>query len=220
VHLLRGWEKDEVLLHARASPAVAGVDRTLVRILLPNGYTFYLKWWSFITVWWRSLLSIRLPLRVYIYGVGEVASSYNTVNSLRRVAHIHSRPTFCEHRECGRAGLRNRRPQSYTCTGVRAIKFLWSVLTTARFVRSTNADQVPRRRRRLRDCTAYICLHRLRTTTSNIHTRCLVWMVPLSLEHRSLHRVHSVLSICAYFTYVSSDTHMHIHVVTYITIIF
>jgi hypothetical protein len=91
----------------------------------------------------------------------------------------HPRPTFCEHRESGRAGLRNRRPQSYICTGVRAIRFLGSVLATTRSVRSTNADPVPHRRRRSRGCTAYICLHRLRTTTSNIHTRCLVWMESL-----------------------------------------
>jgi hypothetical protein len=38
----------------------------------------------------------------------------------------------------------------------------------------TNADSIPYRRRRLRDCTAYICLHRLCTTTSNIYTRCLM----------------------------------------------
>jgi hypothetical protein len=92
---------------------------------------------------------------------------------------VHSCPTFCEHRECGRAGLRNRRPQSYTCTGVRVIKILGSVLATARSVRLTNVDQVPHRRRRSRDCTAYIWLYRLRTTTSNIHTRCLVWLEPL-----------------------------------------
>jgi hypothetical protein len=80
-------------------------------------------------------------------------------NSLRRVAHSHSRPTFCEHRECGRAGLRNCRPQSYTCTGVRTIRFLGSVLATARSVHSTSANQVPHCRLYLRDSTAYICLH-------------------------------------------------------------
>jgi hypothetical protein len=54
--------------------------------------------------------------RVYIYGGGEAASgndntirSRSATNSLRRVAHSYSRPTFCEHRECGRACLRNRR---------------------------------------------------------------------------------------------------------------
>jgi hypothetical protein len=77
-----------------------------------------------------------------------------------------------------RVGFRNRRPQSDTCMGVRAIMFFGSVLATARFVRSTSTDQVPRRRRRSRDCTAYIWLPRLRMTTSNIHTRCLVWMEP------------------------------------------
>jgi hypothetical protein len=33
-----------------------------------------------------------------------------TPNNLRRVAHNHSRPTFCEQRECERVGLRNRCP--------------------------------------------------------------------------------------------------------------
>jgi hypothetical protein len=92
---------------------------------------------------------------------------------------VYSCPTFCEHRVSGRAGLRNHRPHSYTCTGVRAIRVLGSILATARFVRSTSVDQVSRRRRCSRDCTAYICLHRLRTTTSNIQTRYLVRMKPL-----------------------------------------
>jgi hypothetical protein len=35
----------------------------------------------------------------------------------------------------------------------------------------SDANQVPHRRRRSRDYTAYICLHRLRTTTSNIRSR-------------------------------------------------
>jgi hypothetical protein len=121
--------------------------------------------------------------RVYIRG-GEVACGHDnstrehtTFSDALRIAH--PRPTFCKHRRCGRADLRNRRPQRYTCTGVRATRFLGSVLATARFVRSSSADQVSRCRRHSRDCTAYICLRRLRTTTSNIHTRCLVWMKPL-----------------------------------------
>jgi hypothetical protein len=32
---------------------------------------------------------------------------------------------------------------------------------------------------RSKDCTAYTCLQRIRTTKSNIHTRCLVWIEPL-----------------------------------------
>jgi hypothetical protein len=51
-----------------------------------------------------------------------------------------SRPTFCEHRESGRAGLRNHCPQRYTCTGVRAIRFLGTVLATARFIRSSSSS--------------------------------------------------------------------------------
>jgi hypothetical protein len=113
--------------------------------------------------------------RVYIRG-WEAASGYaRTHVQFSDVLCIpHPRPTFCEHRQCGREGLRNRHPQRHTCTGVRAIRFLGSVLATARFVRSTSADQAPRRRHRSWDCTAYICLRRLRTTTLNIHTRCLV----------------------------------------------
>jgi hypothetical protein len=124
-----------------------------------------------VTICWPS------SAHVYIRG-GETASgdvrTHVQFSDLLRTAH--PRPTFREHRKCGRAGLRNRRPQRDTCMGVRAIRFLRSVLATARFVRSTSADQVPRRRRRSWDCTAYICL---RTTTSNIHTRCLMSMEPL-----------------------------------------
>ena len=52
----------------------------------------------------------------------------------RELQTTHSRPIFCEHRESGRAGLRNHRPQRYTCTGVRAIRFLGSVFATARVI--------------------------------------------------------------------------------------
>jgi hypothetical protein len=136
--------------------------------------------------WWRQFLAgcngssdgdCYCPLAslcacIYMEEVRLLLVTTVRTYSLRRVAYSHSRPTFCEHRECGRAGLRNRRPQINTCTGVRAIRFLGSVLATARSVRSTNADQV--RRRRSKNCTAYIYMHRLRTTISNIHTRCLV----------------------------------------------
>jgi hypothetical protein len=127
---------------------------------------------------WRLLLSIPLPLRVYKYGGGGRSSGY--ANSLSDALHSsHLCPTFCEHKASGRAGLRNHRLQRYTCMGVRAIRFLGSVLATARFVCSTSVDPVLGRRRRSRDRTVYTCLHRLCTTTSNIHTRCLVWMEPL-----------------------------------------
>jgi hypothetical protein len=68
---------------------------------------------------------------VYIRG-GEAASGHDkstrehmTFSNALRIAHPHS--TFCEHRQCGRAGLRNCRPQRDTCTGLRAIRFLESV---------------------------------------------------------------------------------------------
>jgi hypothetical protein len=124
-----------------------------------------------------ATVNVRWPpsARVYIRG-GEAASGHD--NSTREhtifsdtLRTTHPRPTFCEHRQCERAGLRNRHPQRDTCMGVWAIRFLGSLLATARFVHSSSANQVPRRRRRSRNCTAYICLRRLRTTTSNIHTR-------------------------------------------------
>jgi hypothetical protein len=132
-----------------------------------------------------ATITVRWPPSacVYIRG-GEAASGHDnstrehtTFSDALRTAH--PRPTFCEHRQCGRAGLQNCHPQRDTYTDVRAIRFLRSVLVTARFFRSSSADQIPRQQRRSRDCTAYICLCWLRTTTSNIHTRCLVWMEPL-----------------------------------------
>jgi hypothetical protein len=115
------------------------------------------------------------PLPLLVYKYGGVGRSSGYANSLSDTLHsAHSRPTFFEHRESERAGLQNRRTQRYTCTGVWAIRFLGSVLATARFILLICASSVLRRRRHSRDCTAYICLHRLRTTTSNIHTRCLV----------------------------------------------
>jgi hypothetical protein len=115
---------------------------------------------------------------MYKNGGGGRPSDY--ANSLSDVLHSsHSHPTFCEHKKSGRAGLRNSRPQRYTCTVVRTIRFLESIPATACFVRSTSANPVLRRQRRSRDCTAYNCLYRLCTTTLNIHTRCLLWIEPL-----------------------------------------
>jgi hypothetical protein len=57
---------------------------------------------------WRLLLSVPLPLRVYKYEGGGHTSGYT--NSLSDALHLaYSRPTFCEHRESGRADLQNRR---------------------------------------------------------------------------------------------------------------
>jgi hypothetical protein len=130
---------------------------------------------------WRDrycLFSFSLPSARVKYEGGGRFSGYT--NSLLDALHsAHFRPTFCEHRESGRADLQNHSPQRYTCMGVWEIRFLVSILATARFVRSTSADPVQRCWRRSRDCTAYTCLHRLCTTTSNIHTRCLVWMKSL-----------------------------------------
>jgi hypothetical protein len=130
----------------------------------------------------RTLLVVSYVMASNGQAVMEAASTYDnsttrehTYNSQTRCIHpIPVPPPASTESLSGRVGLQNRRPQRDTCTGVRAIRFLGSVLATARFVRSTSTDQVPRRRRHSRDCTAYIYLRRLCTTTSNIHTRCLV----------------------------------------------
>jgi hypothetical protein len=46
---------------------------------------------------------------------------------------------FCEHKESGRVSLQNRRPQRYTCTGVRTIRFSGAYLRLLAFIRSTSA---------------------------------------------------------------------------------
>jgi hypothetical protein len=173
-------------------------------------------------------VTIRWPpsAPVYIRG-GEAASGYERtyVHFSDALRTVHPRPTFCEHRECGRAGLQNRRPQRDTSTDVRAMRFLGSVLATARFVRSTSADQVPRRRHHSWDCTVYICLRRLCTTTSNIHTRCLVWMEPL-MPWASVSPKSTIcfLYLCIFYCcllFMWVVIHMCIlHVVTYVTVIF
>jgi hypothetical protein len=160
--------------------AVAMVDRTLVRIFLPNSCTFCLEWWlSTVVRYWSFpvLWLVTDEVRLLLVTTVQYQRTHVQFSDALRIAH--PRPTFCEHRECGIAGLWNRRSQRDTCTGVRVIRFLGSVLAIAHFVRSTSADQVPRRRRRSWDYTAYICLRRLRTTMPNIHTRCLVWMESL-----------------------------------------
>jgi hypothetical protein len=134
----------------------------------------------------------------------------------------HSRPTFCEHRVSGRAGLRNRRQQSYTCTGVWAIMFwgeysrLLALSVRPTLIQFFVVGAIHE--------TA-LCLHRPCTTTSNIHMRCLVWMEPLMpwasvLPWGTLCSSYLWIFYCCSLLYVSSDTHMHIHVVTYITLIF
>jgi hypothetical protein len=114
----------------------------------------------------------------------------------------HSRPTFCEHRESGRASLRNRRPQSYTCTGVWAIRFLGAysrllapsaqpTLTQFFFVGAVHGTT-------LRTSACIDCVRLHQTYTRDVSCEWNYWY----LEHRSLHEVHSVLRICIFFTVV------------------
>jgi hypothetical protein len=147
------------------------------RLLWHVGFWLAVMAVSFWFLWW-PLLSI--PSLCACTNMMEVDDLLVTrEQSLKRIALNPFSSHLLQAQREWRAGLRNYRPQSYTCTGVRAIRFLGSVIVTARSVRSTNTDPVPRRRRRSRDCTTYICLHRLCTTTSNIHMRCLMWMKPL-----------------------------------------
>jgi hypothetical protein len=78
------------------------------------------------------------------------------------------------------------------------------------------------RRCRSRDCTAYTFLHQICMATSNIHMRCLMWMEPLMPWASVPPHVLPVFCTCACFisVYASSGTHMHIHVIEYITLFF
>jgi hypothetical protein len=68
-----------------------------------------------------------------------------------------------------------------------------------------------------RDCTAYIFPHPLSTTTSNIHTRCLVWKA-LSIGPSAWYILFFVfVHILLLFTaYTNSYTQMHIHVTDFL----
>jgi hypothetical protein len=123
---------------------------------------------------WQLLLSIPLPLCVYKYGRGGRSSG--CANSFSDALHsAHSRPAFCGHRESGRVGLVVRRATLARVYGRLGFWGAYSrLLAPSARPALIHADPVPRRRRRSRDCTAYICLHRLCMTTSNIHIRCLV----------------------------------------------
>jgi hypothetical protein len=161
---------------------------------------------------WRSFLSVPLTLHVYKYGGGGHSSGY--ASSLSNALHsAHSRPTFCEHTESGRAGLRNRRPQRYTCTGVRAIMFLGSVLATARFIRSGSSSSAPFEGLHYVHLPASSAYDYIEHTYETFSCGWSHWY----LEHRSLHRVHYVLRICAYVYCCLLLIRIVIHTCTYIS---
>jgi hypothetical protein len=133
------------------------------------------SFWLTITVALLApLLSVHLPLRVYIYGGGEAASCYNTYEHSQTCC---TQP-FPSHLMRAQRVWESRPLKSPSAElhlhGCASDQVFGSILATAHSIRSTNADQVLHRRHRLWDCTAYICLHRLCTTTSNLHTRYLV----------------------------------------------
>jgi hypothetical protein len=147
----------------------------------------------------------------------------------RELQTTHSRPIFCEHRESGREGLRNHRPQRYTCTGVRAIRFLGSVFATARVICSSPS--------RVDAC----CCSSSRRPFEGLHSVHL----PAPTSYGYIEQTHEMsrvngatdalsigpsagytlffvfVHVSLLFTaYASSYTHMHIHVITYIVLFF
>jgi hypothetical protein len=83
----------------------------------------------------RLFLSVVFLLTAYKNGEGRALLEGQHLS--HELQTIHSRPIFCEHRESERAGLQNRCPQRYTCTGVWAIRFLGSVFATAHVICSS-----------------------------------------------------------------------------------
>jgi hypothetical protein len=143
------------------------------------------------------------------------------VNNISDALHsAHSRPTFCEHRESGRASLRNRRPQRFTCTGVRAIMFLGSILKTACFTRSGSSLSA--------SFEGLHCVYLLASSAydyiKHTHEMSRVNGVTnaLSISPSIGYFLFSILVHVSFlFTaYVTSGKHMHIHVITYITLVF
>jgi hypothetical protein len=150
----------------------------------------------------------------------------------RELQTTHSRPIFCEHRESGRAGLRNHRPQRYTCTGVRAIRFLGSVFATARVICLSSSS--PSR------VDACYCSSSRRPFEGlhNVHLPAPTSYGYIEQTHEMSHvnGATDALSIgpsagytlffvfvhvsLLFTAYASSYTHMHIHVITYIALIF
>jgi hypothetical protein len=204
VHLLRSWEKDEGLPHARAhrrpgrGRSDLGPNIPFKRLrILPGGPLFFsllltaykngegglFQSRELQTTHSRPIFCVlpggplffSLLLTAYKNGEGGLFQS-------RELQTTHSRPIFCEHRE-----WESRPPKSPTakihlhgCAGDQIF---------GERLRDCSRDRPQLAVRRLpkltcavvllpgdrsRDCTAYIFLHRLRTATSNKHTRCLV----------------------------------------------
>jgi hypothetical protein len=154
-------------------------------------------------------------------GEGEAVSSHAREDLSDALHSAHHRPTFCEHRESGRASLRNRRSQSYTCMGVRAIRFSGSILATlASSARPSSSSSAPFK--------GLYCLHLSASTVydyiehtyemSRVNGATNALSISPSVGYITfLVIVHVLLLFTAY---VSIHTHMHMHVVTYITLIF
>jgi hypothetical protein len=139
--------------------------------------------------------------------------------------------------ESGRAGLRNHRPQRYTCMGVRAIRFLGSVFATARVICLSSCFV-----RRLPELTRPAALlPGDRRPFEGLHSVHL----PAPTSYGYIEQTHEMsrvngatgalsigpsagytlffvfVHVSLLFTaYASSYTHMHIHVITYIALIF
>jgi hypothetical protein len=196
VHLLRSWEKDEGLPHARVrrlcrpgrAATVVRVDQTLVRIFLPNACAFCLEWWPFVSclmavmahqflaLMARSLLSVALLSSLCAcINTKEVDALLvtRTVSQTCCIQHIPVPPSASIERVGEQASeIAVRRGTLARVCGRSSFwgAYLWLLASSAPVLRRWCLS---------RDYIEYICVHRVHTTTLNIHTRCLVWMDPL-----------------------------------------
>jgi hypothetical protein len=138
---------------------------------------------------------------VYKYGGCETASGYTRTDSQTSCTpHIPVPPYASIQSE--RAGFPNRRPQSYTCTGVGRLGFLGAysrlLALSARptLIQFFIAGTIRGTARRTSACIDCVLLHR--TYTRDVSCE---WSHGC-LEHQSLRGIHSVLRICAYFIVV------------------
>jgi hypothetical protein len=161
----------------------------------------------------------RLPLSVYMYKGG--GRSFSFANRHSDALHsAHSCPAFYEHREIGRAGLWTCRLQRYTCTGVRAISFLGSVLATARFIRSGSLSSTPfEGAHYVHLPTSSSCDYIKHThEMSRVNGATDAFSIGPSIGYFLF--FHTCACFISVYCYANSGTHMHIQVIIYITLVF
>jgi hypothetical protein len=142
-------------------------------------------------VWGMTIMMIAFFLIWWI--VTDVSySSVSSSNGVTVTVRYHSPLLLIAYKNGGEVDLLVTRAISHTrckqhipvppsasteIVGDRPPKSLYSrLLTSSARPALLRLHPVLRQRRRSRDCTAYTFPYRICTTTSNIHTRCLVWM--------------------------------------------